>query len=91
MVVSRITVRDELDLAKNTIDKEIVNHPEKFHRIKLTPVKYQLNINMESIHEKMRKLLDLDDMNETENKRRYQSLVTIGFNLYCRHHEKHTW
>ena len=88
MVVSCITVLDELDLPKNTIDKEIVNDPEKFHGIKLTPVKYRVNINMESIDEKMRKLLDRDDVNETENKRRYQSLVLIGFNLYCRHHEK---
>ena len=88
MVASRITVLDELDLPKNTIDKEIVNDPEKLHGIKLTPVKYRVNINMESIDEKMRKLLDLDDVNETENKRRYQSLVTIGFKLYCRHHEK---
>ncbi len=88
MVASCITVLDEVDLAKNTIDKEIVNDPEKFHGIKLTPVKYRVNINMESFYEKMRKLLDLDDVNETENKRRYQPLVTIGFKLYCRHHEK---
>ena len=73
MVASRITVLDELDLPENTIDKEIGNDPEKFHGINLTPVKYWVNINMESFYEKMRKLLYRDDVNETENKKRYKS------------------
>ena len=46
MVASCITVLDELDLPKNTIDKEIGNDPEKFHGIKLTSVKYRMNINI---------------------------------------------
>ena len=79
---SRLVAGAQLGLPSNVVDKEIVNQPERFHGFQLAPVPYRDNTNMQSFADKLQELIKKLELSEAENKRRYNSLVQIGFRLF---------
>lgn len=87
MVASRLVAGNQLGLSTQVVDKSIAKDPATFHRITLVPSAYPINTNMEAFHERMKELLYNDKFDEVENKRRYNSLMHVGFRIYCEEHQ----